>query len=147
MNIKKNRLELHSVIKIVETGTFVECLEKLETTKEELLSQGAYSTSPVIHRILEKELEKTTIEVMLQINGEIPVEEGKQFRYYDHLVFSECLYTRYFMEEYTSEEVFSMLEEKAKEEKILLETPYLVTIPIPGGQVIDVYAPIRGELE
>lgn len=147
MNIKKKRLELHSVIKIVQTGTLVECLEQLETTKEEVLSQGGYSTSPVIHRILERELEKTTIEIMLQINREIPVEEGKNFRYYDHLVFPECLYTRYFAEEYTSEEVFGILEEKAIEERILLDSPYLVTIPIPEGQVIDVYAPIKGERE
>lgn len=145
MNIRRKRLELQHVISIRVTGTLQHCFKEIEGVKKELLERNLYSTSPILYKVLEDGKDDLKIEILLQMNRELREGADDVFFYQDHVVFPECLFTRYITDEHTASQVRQELQMEAEKENILTEEPYYVIIPIPGGTVTDVYAPIKGE--
>lgn len=144
MKILSRRFELHYVVIAEVKGTFEECMQEIDRIKSELLENDLYTSNPVIYRVVNTEPARVTIELVFQLNKGFEPEEGTGFKYRDRLVYKDCLYTRYFVGEYSNLQVEKALRSVADSNNVNMQAPYYVNIPIPGGKVIDVYAPITG---
>lgn len=138
-------LMLQDVISVGVKGTFRECLDKIRELKIYLLSQGLYSTSPVIYRILEEKMKNMKMELIIQLNREVDSIETEMYTYKKEIKYKQCFYIRYLAGEYTSEQIQKLLRDKAEKENVQIESPYYIVLPLPDGKVLDVYAPIKGE--
>ncbi|MEF9917394.1 MAG: hypothetical protein RR746_08560 [Lachnospiraceae bacterium] len=142
MRIQQKRLEMQRVIKIRAEEKIENVLDMIKEIKEALLSKNLYSTSPIVFQY-SKEAEVAKLDLYLQLNREFKIESNEQISYMDSLVYENCLYARYLPEEYTGEIMENILQNKAKEDGFTIDSLFYVIIPIPGGRVMDIYAPIR----
>lgn len=142
MEISKKRFELHYVVQAEVKGSFEVCMNKMKDIKSKLLEEDLYTTNPVIYRVTDKDPSNATMQLVFHLNKGYEPEEGSELIYKDKLVYEECLYTRYFAGQYTQIQVESELKSAAEKNNLKLQEPYYVNIPIPGGRVVDVYAPI-----
>lgn len=138
-------LMLQDVISVGVKGTFRKCLDKIKELKVYLLSQGLYSTSPVIYRIFEENMEDMKMELIIQLNRKVDSIDTDMCTYKKDIQYNQCFYIRYLDGEYTSGQIQKLFKDEAEKENVQIESPYFIVIPLPDGKVLDVYAPIKGE--
>lgn len=92
MDMLIKNLMLQDVISVGVKGTFRECLDKISELKIYLLSQGLYSTSPLIYRILEEKMENMKMELIIQLNREVDSIENEMYTYKKEIQYKQCLY-------------------------------------------------------
>lgn len=139
MKIEIKRLELHKVAKfnVDEKDSF---FKQVQTVKELLLRSGAYTTSPIIYRY-NTNLQK--MELFFQITQEVDLNKNMPFDLMDEVLYQKCLFVRYIKENESYEDMANMVRKYTNENNVLVDDPFLVLIQIPGGNVLDMYWPIK----
>lgn len=140
MIVRKQPLILHNIVGVEKKLTWRQCIEAAVELKDRLLQNGVYSTGPVVYRI--GSLEKQS-ELLIPMGFKVNLPEGQGFYFKETLQIDEGLKVRVAEPKEEMEDALALLESTAKQMNVKLEKPYYnISIAVPGGTIVDVYAPI-----
>ncbi|BCN31967.1 DUF5085 family protein [Anaeromicropila herbilytica] len=144
MKIKRGSLILHHVISVKEICESNEWMNASKELRNAIIRNGLYPTGPMIYQMRNiKESDKKEFTLFIPVNAPINMEENEKFFYLDTLSFEDGLTYRHSDMDEDFEDSYELLKMTAQSIGVELEeTFYNIYLPVFGGSIVDIYAPI-----
>lgn len=150
MKIKRNPLIFHNVLSTKVTCKSNEWVGYAREFRNAIIENGFYATGPVIYTIDKLDEEKNLCKIALYVpmNAALELEENDKYTFYKELRFNDGLTLRHAdLDEDIETVTYDTLRAAAGNYNLKLKEPfYNIYLDVYGDGIIDVYAPIEGNI-
>lgn len=143
--IIEKKLQLYNVFSIKDVAGKVDAKKYFDNLEHTLLQNGIYTTGPKIVR--RKNVgEKKEIQIYIPLNDKVNTAEDNRMQFFEEMQYNRCLFKRVIGEGDNISRAEDELIRQAYAENMEIDTEgcLFVILPIPDGNVIDIYLPVTG---